>query len=30
MPASQFKANTSRYDPYKNYRFKVLLPPERS
>ena len=23
MPAPQFKANTTRYDPYKNYRFKV-------
>lgn len=23
MPAPQFKTNTTRYDPYKNYRFKV-------
>ncbi len=23
MPAPQFKTNTYRYDPYKNYRFKV-------
>jgi phage tail-like protein len=23
MPAPQFPANTARYDPYKNYRFKV-------
>jgi phage tail-like protein len=23
MPSPQFKANTNRYDPYKNYRFKV-------
>jgi phage tail-like protein len=25
MPAPQFQANTSRSDPYKNYRFKVKL-----
>lgn len=23
MPAPQFKTNTTRYDPYKNFRFKV-------
>jgi len=23
MPSPQFKANTARFDPYKNYRFKV-------
>ena len=23
MPAPQFQANTARFDPYKNYRFKV-------
>ena len=23
MPAPQFKANTARWDPYKNFRFKV-------
>jgi phage tail-like protein len=23
MPAPQFKVNTSRFDPYKNFRFKV-------
>lgn len=23
MPAPQFKVNTNRYDPYKNFRFKV-------
>jgi phage tail-like protein len=23
MPAPEFKANTTRYDPYKNFRFKV-------
>ncbi len=23
MPAPQFKANASRFDPYKNFRFKV-------
>ena len=23
MPAPEFKVNTTRYDPYKNYRFKV-------
>jgi hypothetical protein len=23
MPAPQFKANSYRWDPYKNYRFKV-------
>jgi phage tail-like protein len=23
VPAPQFKTNTTRYDPYKNYRFKV-------
>ncbi|MFM2380989.1 MAG: hypothetical protein RLZZ143_3572 [Cyanobacteriota bacterium] len=23
MPAPQFKVNTYRYDPYKNFRFRV-------
>ena len=23
MPAPQFKANPTRWDPYQNYRFKV-------
>src|ERR1700677_3336608 len=23
MPAPQFKVNTYRYDPYKNFRFKI-------
>ncbi len=25
MPAPQFAVNTDRYDPYKNYRFKVKI-----
>lgn len=25
MPAPQFATNTERYDPYKNYRFKVKI-----
>ena len=25
MPAPQFQANAKRFDPYKNYRFKVMI-----
>jgi hypothetical protein len=25
VPAPAFKTNTDRYDPYKNYRFKVKI-----